>query len=454
VAKLGRYQVKSEIGRGAMGVVYLAQDPRLKRQVAIKTCVPPSGMEEEVSYEFQERFLREAQAAASLSHPCIVTIYDADTDQKLGVPYIAMEYVPGRTLKDLLEAGRPLNPAWVFRTVELLAGAIHTAHVAGIIHRDLKPANVLVRTSDAAVKIADFGVARLSTSELTQSGASLGSPAYMSPEQIRGGALDARSDLFSLAVILYECLCGERPFHGNDLAALAYSIAHETPVPVTERIKGLPPGVDDFFQRALAKDPDERFPDGMSFKQALEEAHRGWVGEEGEAIGPIPGPVDTVVSGGAPGPTGLTGSFARRWRSGRTLALRFALFAGVSVALLAGMFFYLGRAAYLQLDAKSGVAAGRLTVLVDGREVYGRDLAAPDPGAKVFARMLGRNQESFEAWIKVPPGKHEVTARVTPGDSGAEAQSSVVVDLGRGEVRRLKLVAGRSLGAPLSLKAE
>jgi len=139
-----------------------------------------------------------------------------------------MEFVQGQTLKQRLEKGDRLDPSWVLAFGAILADALHVAHRAGIIHRDIKPANILIRDEDGAVKIADFGVARLKASDLTQTGASLGSPGYMSPEQIRCGTLDGRSDLFSLAVVLYEAFCGKRPFHGDDLVSLAYSIAHDT----------------------------------------------------------------------------------------------------------------------------------------------------------------------------------------------------------------------------------
>src|SRR5262245_9833828 len=274
MAKIGRYVIEAEIGRGAMGIVYLARDPRLQRQVAVKTFSLPEGLDDERLKEFQVRFLREAQAAASLSHPGIVVVYDVDEDSRLGLPFIAMEYVPGRSLRQLLEKGGRIAPRWAFRMGAVLSDALCVAHVAGIIHRDIKPANILLKAPDGAPKIADFGVARLSTSDLTRSSTSLGSPAYMSPEQIRGGDLDGRSDLFSLGTVLYEAFCGRRPFTGEDLAALAYSIAHDEPTPISRRVDGLPPRLDEFFHYALAKDPDRRFSDGGAFREALLEVAR------------------------------------------------------------------------------------------------------------------------------------------------------------------------------------
>src|SRR5439155_3170485 len=207
MSTIGRYEIDGEIGRGAMGVVYLARDPRLHRQVTVKTYSLPTGISEDLARQFHERFLREARAAASLSHPGIVTVYDAGEDSARGLPYIAMEFVQGESLKQRLAKGDRLDPVWVVAFGAVLADALHLAHRAGVVHRDIKPANILIREVDGAVKIADFGVARLKQSDLTQTGAPLGSPGYMSPEQIRGGAGDGRSDLFSLAVVLYEAMC-------------------------------------------------------------------------------------------------------------------------------------------------------------------------------------------------------------------------------------------------------
>jgi serine/threonine-protein kinase len=272
--RIDRYEIEKELGRGAMGVVYLARDPRLNRQVALKTYTLPDGVTEAMAKEFQARFLREAQAAAGLSHPGLVTIYDAGEDQASHAPYIAMEYVPGESLKQRLDRGGRLDPQWVLAAGAVLAEALHTAHRAGIVHRDIKPANILIREGDGAAKLADFGVARLKASELTQSGAFLGSPGYMSPEQIRGNPVDGRSDLFSLAVVLYEALSGKRPFDGNDLVSLAHSIAYDTQVPLSRQFPGCSGAMDRFFDQALQKDPAKRFADGAAFREAFAAAGR------------------------------------------------------------------------------------------------------------------------------------------------------------------------------------
>jgi serine/threonine protein kinase len=458
--RIGRYEIQGEIGRGAMGVVYLAHDPRLRRRVAVKTYLLPDGISDELVREFHERFLREAQAAASLSHPGIVTIFDAGEDHAQNLPFIAMEYIQGRSLKQLLEQGDRLEPGWVFTFGTVLADALHVAHRAGIIHRDIKPANILLRGPDGAAKIADFGVARLPTSELTQTGASLGSPAYMSPEQIHGSPLDGRSDLFSLAAVLYEALCGKRPFSGDDLPSLVYSIAHETPVPISRRVRQLPSGLDAFFDRALAKDPAQRFPDGEAFGRAFVESSRQpaaprldetVVQEEREET-PRPDATDLAADSDEREPSEPPST--ARSRPGRFLGLKFSMAALLSITLMGATYFWLGRSAHLKLDARSSIESGTLSLEVDGHEVYSRHLASPARTKGVFTRLLGRDQETFEGWIKIAPGKHEVAAHVVPEGDESPLQDSIVVDLRAGETRTLRMVAGRSFGTPLSLKVD
>jgi predicted Ser/Thr protein kinase len=301
--RIDRYEIERELGRGAMGVVYLANDPRLHRKVALKTYALPDGVTEAMAKEFQARFLREAQAAAGLSHPGLVTIYDAGEDLATHAPFIAMEYVPGESLKQRLDRGRRLEPEWVLAMGAVLAEALHTAHRKGIVHRDIKPANILIREGDGAAKLADFGVARLKASELTQSGAFLGSPGYMSPEQIRGAAVDGRSDLFSLAVVLYEALSGKRPFDGNDLVSLAHSIAYDTQVPLSRQFPGCSAAMDRFFDRALEKDPAKRFADGAAFREAFVAAGRQPEAQPAAAAGVVAGAAvaGAAVARAAPG---------------------------------------------------------------------------------------------------------------------------------------------------------
>jgi hypothetical protein len=487
VGRIGRYEVESEIGRGAMGVVSLAHDPRLDRRVAVKTFQVPDGLTEPQRDEYQERFLREARAAASLTHPGIVTVYDVDWDGDAGSPFIAMEYVPGETLKQRLDARGKLDPDDAFELVDALASALGAAHESGIVHRDVKPANVLLRETDGTVKIADFGVARCSTSELTRSGTALGSPAYMSPEQIRGKAVDARSDLFSLAVILYEALSGRRPFEADDLSALAYAIVHETPIPITRHVKGLPAGLDAFLTRALAKDPAERFADADAFRRELQAARRSGPDLESTLVDAAAPPearaaVGTaafVADNGEPRDAGATSSAGfsppgsqtvlegvggpmsplDREETGRGGRRGWVAIVVLALLFLGAAYLFVGGGAQLELDGKSSVAEGELTLHVDGEQVWSRHLAAAQPGnrgkgKKLLNKLMPSKAESFEAWIDVPSGKHEVEARVTIAEDERTYRSSVVVELERGETRKLKLSAGRALGAPVSLKVD
>jgi len=453
VGTIGRYEIEREIGRGAMGVVHLARDPRLRRQVAVKTYTLPDSLSDPQKTEFHERFLREAQAAAGLSHRGIVTVYDADEDPATGTPFIAMEYVPGRSLAEQLEEKGRLEPERAFAMAEVLADALHVAHDAGIVHRDLKPANVLVRNSDGAVKIADFGVARLPTSKLTQSGTTVGSPGYMSPEQIQGRPVDARSDLFALAVLLYECLCGESPFSGDDLPALAYSIVHETPVPISRKVEGVPAGLDAFFDRALAKDPAARFATAAHFRRGLAESLRAT--PTGEA---------TIVDGNAPRPrpsspatTDLPGAViggsgeqpARFPRLGPSVKAAGAL---LVLVLLAWWYWGGGGGAHLKIDGESSVKSGTLTITVDGKQVYSRELEARGNKAMgLLKKVVGKGQESFEAWVEVPPGHHEVVAYVATPDKPSGYHDAVMVDLDRGETQNLKVLAGKA-NTPIVLR--
>jgi serine/threonine protein kinase len=268
---VGRFEIEAVLGRGAMGVVYLARDPVIGRKVALKTLVLPEGTEE--AEEFRTRFLREAQAAGNLNHPGIVTVYDAGEDTATGLYYIAMEFVEGRSLRELLRQGYPFSFSEVARVGAALALALDHAHSKGVVHRDIKPANILL-TDQGQVKITDFGVARLASSNLTTTGQFIGTPNYMSPEQVQGLPVDGRSDLFSLGVVLFELLTGKRPFLGESLTEVTYKIVHE-PAPVPSQLRpGLPSAFNPIILKLLEKKPENRYSRGLEVAKALEALRR------------------------------------------------------------------------------------------------------------------------------------------------------------------------------------
>lgn len=268
-ALLGRYQIKAEIGRGAMGVVYRARDPKINRTVAIKT-VSLAGLERDAEHEYRERFVVEAQAAGRLSHPRIVTIFDAAEDAETRAPYLVMEHIEGKSLDQVLsgENGR-MPPGTALRLAQELAEALHYAHAQGVIHRDIKPANILV-TADGHAKITDFGVAKLNQTHMTLRGQILGSPAFMAPEQLSGEEVDARSDLFSLGVVLYFMLTGQKPFQGNSIATVCFKLVNHEPLAVATYDMSFPPELDLVVTRALAKDPARRYQSGEEMARDIQ----------------------------------------------------------------------------------------------------------------------------------------------------------------------------------------
>jgi len=252
-----------------MGVVYLGRDPVIGRLVALKTIRAVS--EDDVEQrEFQERFLREAQAAGILSHPNIVTVHDVGEDTSSDTSFIAMEYVEGKNLKQILTERTPFTSERVAEIVGQVAEALDYAHRRGIVHRDVKPANIII-TPEGQVKITDFGIAKTEKSNLTTTGQFLGTPNYMSPEQVTGDAVDGRSDLFSLGVVLYELLTRKKPFTADNLTSISYKIVHEQFVPPETYDASIPQEFTTVLDRALSKDPGERFQRGNDFALALYE---------------------------------------------------------------------------------------------------------------------------------------------------------------------------------------
>jgi len=265
--RFGRYQVLQELGRGAMGIVYKARDEVLQREVAIKMIALSGSAHERDMHE--ARFRQEARAAGGLAHPSIITVYDVGREGD--VAFIAMELVDGRELRDLIASGE-IGPAKAFDIAIQVAEALAFAHERGIVHRDIKPGNIMV-LDDGRIKIMDFGIARLQEPTVkTQTGVLLGSPQYMSPEQISGQALDGRADVFSLGVVLYEMLTGIKPFDASDLTQVLFWVVNMPAKPPSERRPGLPPVVDFIVAKALKKKADERFAGAAEFAADLRKA--------------------------------------------------------------------------------------------------------------------------------------------------------------------------------------
>jgi serine/threonine protein kinase len=266
--KLGRYEIVDEIGKGAMGIVYLARDPLIGRLVALKTFRIGYSIKDQEMEQFRIRFMREAQSAGILTHPNIVTIHDVVEASDEGLAFIAMEYVRGTNLKLMLQGEQPLTLRGVLDIIAQVGEALDYAHANRVIHRDVKPANILI-TAENRVKITDFGIARLDSSNLTQEGQLLGTPNYMAPEQIQGKEVDSRADLFSLGVVLYEMLTRHKPFQGENLTVVSHRIVYDHFTPLREYARDLPPGVDRVLSRALEKDPARRYQRAKEMVEAL-----------------------------------------------------------------------------------------------------------------------------------------------------------------------------------------
>jgi len=268
IKQFGRYEILGLLGKGAMGTVYKGKDPAIDRLVALKTIRMDFSENQEEIDELRERLMREAQAAGKMSHPNIVTIYDVG--QEGDFQYIAMEYLEGYTLESYLRKKSELNYKIVAKIIMQVCEALSYAHSKGIVHRDVKPANIMI-LDNFEVKVMDFGIARFGVSSMTQAGTAMGTPHYISPEQLEGKSADKRSDIFSLGVILYEFLTGQKPFRGDNISALAYSIINDNPPTPSEVHDKTPPIFDRVVAKAIAKDPSERYQSAEEITKTLKE---------------------------------------------------------------------------------------------------------------------------------------------------------------------------------------
>lgn len=423
-------------------MVYLARDPVIGRVVALKTINIPDGTPQAVKGDSLERFSREARAAGLLSHPNIVTIYDVGTLESDGSSYIAMEFVEGRTLRQLAPYGERMEHDGVLDVVMQVARALDYAHRRGIVHRDVKPANILVR-EDGLVKLADFGVARIESSDLTRTGQSVGSPSYIAPEMLSGQPTDGRADLFSLGVIVYELLTGAKPFQGETLAALYHQILSVDPAPPTVRAPELAPEWDAIVMKMLAKRPEDRHPSAAHLLEDLRRMERGrplvFSGDpSGTATGPgeqetgaaLPEPVpERVIEQGAGDPRGAHAPMAPQVKA----VVAFSTMAGFAlVVILVAVFLRTADAglpapppdpanaaatvAGLRLTLSHNLKAGRIGVTMDGAPI----LTESFRGERARMRMQG----AFTRTVEVPAGRH--VFKVTVADDEGRSWSGVV----------------------------
>src|SRR5882672_937849 len=305
---LGRYNIERVLGKGAMGVVYEGVDPRLGRRVAIKTILK-AHLDEDTGKDFAMRFVREAQAVARLNHPNIVQVYDFGEESDIA--YLVMEFIKGKELKNFFDANERFDLKEVVRIMGELCDALDFAHNAGIIHRDIKPANVML-DSQARTKLTDFGVARVQDSdktsvERTQAGTMVGTPAYMSPEQITGGTIDKRTDVFSAGIILYQFLTGEKPFTGSGAWTIAKKIIQEEPPAPSTLNNAVTPLFDAVVNKALSKDANTRYSSARELGQGLQRALEGRGGDEDDSDKTVVGPMSGApVARPAPGMAGAS----------------------------------------------------------------------------------------------------------------------------------------------------
>jgi hypothetical protein len=306
VTKAGRYEIIGELGRGAMGVVYKAMDPVIGRTVAVKTIRLSEEGTGLSRPELLTRFQTEARAAGLLTHPNIVVVFDAGEED--GLYYITMELVEGKSLQALLDGGHAFPLPRTLRIMEQTCSALQFAHERNVIHRDIKPANLML-TADDTVKVTDFGTAKiLQFGTVQQTAHVMGTPSYMSPEQVKGRAVDGRSDIFSLGVMLYEMVTGEKPFPGQNITTVIYKIVNEDPVPPRQIDPSIHPGISAVVMKALVKEPDQRY---QNCREMLEDLRNY------RSLAPGGNPQSTMVmGGGSPAATVVSGNSAGRGLTG------------------------------------------------------------------------------------------------------------------------------------------
>jgi eukaryotic-like serine/threonine-protein kinase len=477
LTKVGRYEIRRELGRGTMGIVYLADDPALQRPVALKTIDIAFQVPAAERAGFEHRFGVEARVAGRLSHPGIVVVHDVGRDADTGVMYMALEYLDGRTLADLTAAGEPVPWREALGIVAKLARALHHAHENGVVHRDMKPANVMVSQSGEP-KIMDFGIAKSPHIELTSAGQLFGTPLYMSPEQALGQPVDGRSDLFALGSIAYMLLTGQQAFRADNVFQVLARVAQEQPTPATELQPTLPHDVDVFLARALAKSPAARYQDGLAMARDAESLIDGRpltpAADEHEHDSPLS---DLVADPPAPAlpetlalpPGGTAPAVARPSFPTRLVAAAAVLLLAASAAFLlrprAPAPAALGAvpaariapdappqekaaeppaapaASRLAVDFEHHLKSGLLRVFVDGDPVLEEELDARRTKKVLLFKV---SQGVVRETLDVAPGRRTVRVQVKWDDN--LRQQSVAGTFREGVTRRLTVRVGRLLG--------
>jgi len=448
VHQLGRYEIVAELGRGAMGAVFRARDPKIDRTVAIKTIAVPASSKHDAEH-YRQRFFREAQAAGRLSHPGIVTIYDVGEDEATHTPFIVMECVQGDSL-DRVVAATPaasLTRDITLRLLRQIAEALDYAHRQGIVHRDIKPANIMV-TPEGQPKIADFGIAKVAMAETTLPGHVVGTPAYMSPEQLNGKAVDGRSDLFSLGVITYWLLTGVKPFDGATLTEICVQVVTKDPAPPSELASGLNMDFDYVLSRALAKDPVMRYQSGSEMAADLDDLSAGRKprsivqSAKTQVVPQVGGMTSSQGKAAADVATSPSPQAAKKNHRGRRKFL-ISLAVATLFLLAGGSFFTLNfsrsKPATLQIMGQYPFHSGEIYIWVDGDLRY-RDELRGIASPRLNSSHNPTTNESLGITLPVTAGRHTVRIQVDaegqiydhdtaiPGYFRAYSQKTLMVD--------------------------
>ena len=401
----GRYRLEASIGAGGMAEVFRGFDSRLDRAVAVKILAPQYAKDP----SFVGRFRREAQAAARLNHPNVVGVYDSGSDD--GTHFIVMEFIEGRTLADFLSKGGRLAPTKAVEITERIADALDAAHAQGVIHRDIKSANVMV-TRAGVVKVMDFGIARIAegAENVTQTAAVLGTASYLSPEQAQGLPVDARSDIYSLGIVLYEMLAGAPPFEGDSAMAVAYKHVQETPPPPSAKNPDVPPALDAVVMRALAKNPANRYATAAEFRDDLERVRRG---DQVQATPLLPtgGEATQVISRQ---PTSVMAPMPEEPKRGRSVAV--GILIGVLIVAVLGGGLYLLASSLLKTDASPSLSVSPFPLISVIGEKY-EDAKAKLEADPYNLKVERRDQPSVETPGTVINQKPPADALVKPSDT-------------------------------------